>query len=163
MTEAQFWELIHASRQTASDCEAQADALQAILSERTGQDIIEFDAIFFRKRLEAYRWDLWGVAYLINGGCSDDGFEYFRCWLIGQGESAYKQVLADPQSILSLLAGNEELECEALMYASGDAYESLTGEALPVVERDYPEEPIGEPWEEEDLERRFPKVAERYA
>ena len=163
MTEAQFWELIHASRQAGSDCDAQADALQAMLSELSGQEIIEFDEIFFHKCIEAYRWDLWGVAYLINGGCSDDCFEYFRCWLIGQGEAAYKQVLADPQSILSLLEGDEELDCEALMYASGYAYESLAGEALPVVARDYPDEPVGEPWEEDDLESRFPKVAKRYS
>ena len=34
---------------------------------------------------DSYRWDLWGAAYLANGGCSDDGFDYFRGWLIGQG------------------------------------------------------------------------------
>ena len=125
--------------------------------------------IFLHKRIDAYRWDLWGVAYLINGGCSDDSFEYFRCWLIGQGEAAYKQVLAEPQSILSFLEGDEEeVECEALMYASSRAYESLVGEAMSPLKKEYsgaahPAEPAGEPWEEEDLESRFPKVAERYS
>ncbi|MFL6076856.1 MAG: DUF4240 domain-containing protein [Mycobacteriales bacterium] len=33
---------------------------------------------------ESYQGDLWGAAYLINGGASDDGFDYFRGWLIAR-------------------------------------------------------------------------------
>ena len=32
-----------------------------------------------------YRWDMWAAAYLIGGGCSDDGFIDFRAGLIAQG------------------------------------------------------------------------------
>ena len=48
---------------------------------------------------ESYRWDLWSAAYLANGGCSGDGFDYFRGWLIGQGRTAYETVLADPDAL----------------------------------------------------------------
>jgi hypothetical protein len=27
-----------------------------------------------------------GVLLIINNGCSDGGFEYFRCWLISRGK-----------------------------------------------------------------------------
>jgi len=45
---------------------------------------------------DSYRVDLWGAAYLINGGCSDDAFEYFRGWLIVQGRGTYERIVADP-------------------------------------------------------------------
>ncbi|WP_449342020.1 DUF4240 domain-containing protein [Streptomyces aurantiogriseus] len=33
----------------------------------------------------AYTWDLWGAAWVLLDGASDDAFDFFRCWLIGQG------------------------------------------------------------------------------
>ena len=44
-----------------------------------------------RQRLaEAYRWDIWAIAFIINGGCSDDGFEYFRGWLVRKAKNFSK-------------------------------------------------------------------------
>ena len=45
---------------------------------------------------------MWGAAYVIHGGCSDDGFEYFRRWLISRGRKAYEAALADPDSLAQL-------------------------------------------------------------
>jgi len=75
MTEDKFWEIIKNSGAGRADCEEQTERLTSILAELPAQEIIEFDRIFFAKRVLAYRWDIWGVAYLVNGGCSDDGFE----------------------------------------------------------------------------------------
>jgi hypothetical protein len=36
---------------------------------------------------------MWVAAYLMNGGCSDDGFDYFRGWLIAQGRTTLEQVV----------------------------------------------------------------------
>ena len=38
---------------------------------------------------------LWDAAYLINGGCSDDGFDYFRGWLVDQGRETFERCLAE--------------------------------------------------------------------
>jgi Protein of unknown function (DUF4240) len=163
MAEGLFWEIIDLSRKTSIDCESQANAVQAILFERSPQEIIEFDRWFRQKLAAAYRWDLWGVAHLINGGCSDDGFEYFRSWLISQGQQVYETVLADPERILEFLTGEEEeLECEALLYASANTYEDVLGEAMPVTAPIAPGQPAGEPWQEAELRDRFPKIAKRY-
>jgi hypothetical protein len=87
MDEAQFWKLIEEARQEADgECDTQAEILIQKLLAYKPEELIAFDDIMFDLRIKAYRGDLWGAAYLINGGCSDDGFEYFRCWLIGQGE-----------------------------------------------------------------------------
>ena len=47
-----------------------------------GNECDLFEAAFRRYLNEAYTWDLWGAADVIHGGCSDDGFEYFRRWLV---------------------------------------------------------------------------------
>jgi hypothetical protein len=85
MTEDQFWKLIEESRQQATDCESQTSALQKLLSKLSGSEIQEFHQIFTEKVQQAYRWDLWGVAELIKGFCSDDSFEGRCCMKRGCG------------------------------------------------------------------------------
>ncbi|WP_411152717.1 DUF4240 domain-containing protein [Streptomyces sp. A30] len=42
---------------------------------------------------------LWATPYMINGGCSDDGFDYFRGRLIVQGRDPFEQALANPGAL----------------------------------------------------------------
>jgi Protein of unknown function (DUF4240) len=60
-------------------------------------------AAFSRYRREAYSWDLWGAAYVVNGGGSDDGFEYFCCWLVSRGREVYESALADSDGLAQLV------------------------------------------------------------
>jgi hypothetical protein len=48
-----------------------------------------------------------GAAYIIDGGCSDDGFEYFRCWLISRGKETFIKLKANPDSLITLVVENE--------------------------------------------------------
>ena len=72
MTPDTFWKVIDDAR-TAADgapdslIEHLHDALDALPE----AEIIAFDRILDERRAEAYRWPLWGAAYLLNGGCSD--------------------------------------------------------------------------------------------
>lgn len=77
MTEAHFWALIERSRILASGCEAQAQALQDGLAQLSGAEILAFDRLLHEQLNRAYHWDVWGVAVLVMGSYSDDGFEYF--------------------------------------------------------------------------------------
>ncbi|WP_217498085.1 MULTISPECIES: DUF4240 domain-containing protein [Sphingomonas] len=43
--------------------------------------------------IRSYRWDLWRAAKVAKGGVSDDGFEYFRTWLISRGRANSKRFL----------------------------------------------------------------------
>jgi hypothetical protein len=113
----------------------------------------------------AYRWDLWGAAFVINGGCSDDGFEYFLGWLIAQGRDYYQAALADPEQAGRRAQPGDMVECESIAYAAVKAYEAKTGkddfhDRITRVPRG---EPLGEPWEEEDLPARFPRLSARFA
>jgi hypothetical protein len=133
-----------------------------LLKKLPPDEICEFDRHFVRRRMEAYRWDLWAVAYIINGGCSDDGFEYFRCWLIGQGQKAYETVLASPEKISRWIKEDEEtFEGESLMYAASDAYEAVTTEEMPPTDAEYAEMPAGERWEENDLDKMYPRLCKK--
>jgi hypothetical protein len=66
---------------------------------------------------DAYRWDLWAAAYVINGGASDDGFEYFLGWLMAQGRTRWEATLADPDSLADIVdADTGDLDGEELLY-----------------------------------------------
>ncbi|WP_257233953.1 DUF4240 domain-containing protein [Streptomyces sp. JV178] len=47
----------------------------------------------------SYRAPLWAAAFTINGGCSDDGFDYVRGWLVLQGHEVFERAVADPDSL----------------------------------------------------------------
>ena len=144
MTQEEFWKFIEKSREQSGECEAQAAVPAWRLSAQTAGAIQSFDDIFAAKRADAYRWDLWGAACLINGGCSDDGFEYFRCWLIGQGREVFANALKHPDSLAEVLSGDEDdLECEDLLFAADRAHQDLMGDPLPPRTYSGPLEPHG--------------------
>jgi hypothetical protein len=79
MDREQFWALIEAAKTaTGGDCQAQAGQLVAALTDRSVDEALAWDRIYGELMAESYRWELWGAAFLINGGCGDDGFDYFR-------------------------------------------------------------------------------------
>lgn len=163
MNRDDFWKLIRRSRRGAADCNEQAENLTGLLEKLAPEEIVGFHQSFSDLLAESYRNDLWAVAYIINGGCSDDGFEYFRCWLIAQGQEFYEQVLAEPEKVAKRVkAGHEEVECEPIMQAAYDAYQNVTGQEIPAVTIAHPKEPIGEKWTEDDLERLYPKLCKRF-
>lgn len=158
-----FWKLIDAGRAASDDADGLAAWLIDTLAEMPQQKIESFNRVFRERFVAAYSWDLWGVAYLANGGCSDDGFDYFRGWLIAQGRERFEAALADADAIAEF-ADPELTECEDMLYVAARAYKQRTGESsLPESGIRSPDEPAGQPWDEDDLERRFPRTARRFA
>lgn len=153
-----FWTLIEQCRDKSEACEELAIEVVEQLSSLPAVEIATFVREFDAALDRAYRWELWGAAYIINGGCSDDGFEYFRCWLIAQGRHAFERALADPESLADV--AEPDVECEDLLYAPLRAWEAVTGQSEPP-ERyaPHPAEPAGQRWAEDDLDERFPRLA----
>ncbi|WP_164017452.1 DUF4240 domain-containing protein [Pyxidicoccus trucidator] len=166
MNEQRFWQLIDESRATAggardmASAQEQAEALEELLMREPPADLLDFERLFSELMARSYDWNLWGAAYVLNGGCSDDGFEYFRAWLIGQGKKVFEAVLADPDSLVDY--ADDEVESEDLLYVAGRAYEEQTGDELPSVTVDLSDEPRGEEWEEEELPERFPRLSAKF-
>ena len=37
----------------------------------------------------------------MNGGCSDDGFQYFRNWIISRGKEVYYAAKENPDNLIN--------------------------------------------------------------
>ena len=124
------------------------------------EDVVDFDHILNGLLGDAYTYDLWGAAYLINAGASDDGFEYFRGWLIAQGKDVFTAALRDPDSLATVIDPNEhdnDAECESILYIGWTTYERRTGEQIPLSPGP-PHELTGEKWTEDNLANRLPAL-----
>ena len=166
MDKTQFWQLIEASRTDLSGddhCDCQAENLKALLLGLSAEEIVQFDDIFGELDVAAYRWDLWAAAYIINGGASDDGFTYFRWWLIAQGQSYYEAALEDVEDA-GANADEYGAECEEICYCINDAHREKTGADLPGGEggSEFPAEPSGTIWQEEELPELYPRLCEKF-
>jgi hypothetical protein len=135
-----FWTLVADARASVidpSDAEAVASAASALLAARPPSDIVAAQQVLWDLLVLSYQNPLWAAAYLINGGCSDDGFDYFRGWLLLQGRDVFSAALADPDSlaalpsVISAAESGAELECEAALNIAWDAHLAATGMKLP--------------------------------
>ncbi|MGW7516841.1 DUF4240 domain-containing protein [Streptomyces sp. NPDC054796] len=170
MDETEFWELIDSTREAAEgDPEEQADLLIERLTQLDPDGVTFFARHFESRYHRAYQWDLWAAAWILLDGASDDVFDAFRCWLIGQGREVFEGAAHDADSLAEQLGEfDDELDGEAedLGYAADEAYEQLTGTELPDLGLpEPPEDPVGAPLDLEDdnaLAERLPKLWARF-
>jgi Protein of unknown function (DUF4240) len=133
MNEDQFWDLIAAAKREAKgDGEKQLELLEAKLKAIAPEEIMDFQRIFSRFHALSYRTDLWGAAYIMNGGASDDGFDYFRGWLISQGKDVFEAALLNPDSLVNAAPDGEEsdfgYENEDILNLAYRAWRTVTGQ-----------------------------------
>jgi hypothetical protein len=170
MDETEFWELVDDAREASEgDPEEQADLLVDRLAQLDPDSVLDFARHFESRYNRAYRWDLWGAAWVLLDGASDDAFDFFRCWLIGQGRHVFEGAVHDPDSLAELLDEfDEEIDGdgEELGYAADEAYEQLTGVVAPDLSiAPAPPEPEGTPLDFENeglLAERYPRLWERF-
>lgn len=141
MTEDEFWALVDAWSGEPGDRAAREDLLRARLLRLTPAAVAAFQAHLERAVEAAYTRPLWDAATRIEGGrCSDDGFEYFRLWLVAQGRAVYEAALAAPDTLADLSAiralsgrpvqdwdDDEWPEWEELDYLAQSAWSEATG------------------------------------
>ena len=174
MTRDEFWDHIRATRRL--DPEAHSERLAKRLSKLPIDQILDFVRLWDEFDAAAYRRDLWAAAYLINGGCSDDGFQYFCWWLLLQGRAVYEAAVANPDTLAGVVDGDEEVEAgvgpgmDAWFIATGtrkdeagyDAY----GRALQAHRPKRPPLPKLSPrWDfdnDDEVRKRFPRLAKMY-
>ncbi len=59
MDEAEFWRLVErAKEETGGDCQAQAALLTEWLSERSPEEIVAYDHVFWQLMARSYDWRL---------------------------------------------------------------------------------------------------------
>jgi hypothetical protein len=170
MSDERFWGLIEATKAYENDPGRQIAALRSSLAQLSVEDIEGFEATFNAQLKRSYSWDLWGAAYVIHGGASDDSFEYFRCWLISKGRAVFEKVLIDPDSLADLLAPKVEgpLELEEFAYVARNVWSEKAGRPgrdMPnAANMMYHHAPSGTEFEENPtyLARRYPKLWQRF-
>jgi hypothetical protein len=132
-----FWLTIDQSRRLAPTAGWVARRVVRRLARRPPDEILAFGRHYDRVSVESSRPLLWAAAYLINGGCSDDGFYYFRGWLITRGRRVWGRAIADPDSLVDVVSAHRvarlkrallPLECENMTGAASSAYEKATGD-----------------------------------
>jgi hypothetical protein len=173
-----FWGIIETAQARSGPVTLFDQALAELLATRDVHDILEFHRRFEELHAALWRRDLRAAAYLIDGGCSDDNFYYFRSGLIGQGRDWFQQASADPDSLAghpAVIAGPEfypgqPLTYETVGYAAVRAYESRTGDEegfydalgpLPRAPEHDGQDPAGEDFDFDDAEemrRRLPRL-----
>ncbi|MGM7422674.1 DUF4240 domain-containing protein [Cellulosimicrobium sp. CpK407] len=185
-----FWEIVDAARDRAGagadDRGAEDDplpgALTDLLVERlTADEMLAFVDVAGDVSDDAYAWPLWGAAYLVEGGCSDDGFMDFRDGLVLAGRAAFERAVADPDSLADhpvvaamSRGGSAWFGYESLDSLVGDAWSRATGEDdeayYAARERTSSgparSEPAGEQWDFDDDEenaRRLPRLTALFA
>jgi hypothetical protein len=112
--------------------------------------------------------DLWAAAYLINGGCSDDGFDNFRGWLIANGREVLANAVREPDSLSALPSvkaaadSGAVFEAEAVLSIAPEAYEQATGDKLPVGDAPPTRPDPADLWDfdnEDEMQRRLPRLS----
>ncbi|MBC3840900.1 DUF4240 domain-containing protein [Streptacidiphilus sp. 4-A2] len=140
MDTQEFWKLVAEARREVpepADGRPVAERAAALLAARPRAEIVAAQQALWELMADSYRNPLWAAAYLINGGCSDDGFDYFRGWLITQGRDVFERVVEDPETLAELpvvraaAADGTDLDCEATLGIAWNAHKAATGEQLP--------------------------------
>lgn len=159
MNSKQFWQIIEKGK----DSDTPEAIIARELEKLSAAEIISYQEHFEQFFVRAYRWDLWGAAYLINGGCSDDGFIDFRYGLIAKGKEIYEKALENPDSLADLEI--DEIANEAFGYVAAKVYEANTNSELPPSQVERSPEPLGEEWDfdnDAECQQRLPKIWEKF-
>ena len=155
-----FWAIIETARR--ADVAEHATAVQHALTRVPSAQISSFAEHQAALMTDSFAWPLWGAAYIIKGGCSDDAFDYFRGWLLLQGRATWDAAMADPESLANVDVDPDDAECEEVLYAASSAYEQVTGARMPVAGGTQAATPAGAPWAEHELPTRFPALCGRF-
>jgi hypothetical protein len=134
MDEATFWAIIDSvkgSGDEATHSHRLASKLEALSNDQLVQFYVCYQATMDRANLG----DLWAAGVLVNGGNgSDDGFEYFRNWLIGQGSSVYRLAISTPDTLATVDVkfqdGQPIAEWESFGHIASDVFSNRTGGSI---------------------------------
>lgn len=163
MNELRFWEIVQSAHdQSGGDMDEKSELIKAALSKLSEDDAKAFSNLFDSMMDRAYSWQLWGAAYIINGGCSDDTFSDFRSSLISRGRSAFERTLSEPE-----LLAIEDFDEDAWFY---EGYQYSVTEGVQVAvgsivnrENAHPDEPSGCAWEEDEVYELYPKLRAKFS
>ena len=99
LSEEKFWDIIENTIENNISLDRQGELLEIALLQLTEDEILGYQYHFYKFSSQSYKECLWAVAYIVMGGCGDDGFDDFRRWLITRGKQLYCKALSNPDSL----------------------------------------------------------------
>lgn len=176
MDEEQFWAIVQTAVDEAGDDEDEyLEVVKRELSKLSLKEMIGFRLRTDKLLYDSYTSEMWCAGYLMNGGCSDDGFEYFRLWVISRGRKVYEAAMANPDNLIDYIDDDAEMdffEFELFWYVALEAFEEAVGaelydyiddENFKTREGNYPNFEFN--WEEdepESMQKLCPRLFEKF-
>jgi hypothetical protein len=160
MDETGFWKIVQdANDASGGNMERKCGVVRQKISALPAADAIEFAQLFDAMMGKAYSHALWGAAYVINGGCSDDTFDDFCSSLISRGRQAFERALSNPDSLADEPDDDEDWFYEGYEYAVTYGVEAAAGHWP---QSTMPDQPAGTEWQEDDLDVLYPKLSAKF-
>ncbi len=126
-----FWSILDTSLQNFTNQDEQEQVLIQEIENLTPKEMVGFRLRTDKLLYDTYTSEMWCAGYLMNGGCSDDGFEYFRNWVISRGKSTYYKAKQNPDSLISEVNDDtESYDFESFWYVALVAFNNKTGKDL---------------------------------
>lgn len=157
VSEESFWDIIGETKKEALHPILRAEVLEKKLLRFPPSELEKFEVLFQEKMDLSFTWDLWAIAYMCFDGCSSDGFEEFRAWLISEGKDVFESLVSNPESIVNLKL--EPRQLEPLLYVTQKAYRLKTRRNIPGQKKSALA-PRGDRWleDENELKLRYPRI-----
>ena len=176
MDEEQFWAIVQTAVDEAGDDEDEyLEVVKRELSKLSLKEMIGFRLRTDKLLYDSYTSEMWCAGYLMNGGCSDDGFEYFRLWVISRGRKVYEAAMANPDNLIDYIDDDAEMdffEFELFWYVAleafeeavdADLYDYIDDDNFKTREGNYPNFEFN--WEEdepESMQKLCPRLFEKF-
>jgi hypothetical protein len=164
-----FWAVIgRATADRPSSPGEVAKRAAADLATHDPEEIVAWARHLDKVMVASCTQDLWAAAYLIHGGCSEEGFDNFRGWLIAHGREAVARSVQSPDSLADVpvvraaVETGAVFEAEEVLTIAAEAYRQATGSELPAGERPVTRPDAAELWDfdnEEEMRRRLPRLS----
>lgn len=125
MNEAIFWEIIAKSRAAINtNFETQCVSITELLMEYSEEDIVAFEHILRQQIERANTWNMMAASFVVCSFISDDTYEDFRAWVVGQGQENFEKILRNPNHICTLIKPGQvkEMGGEHLLFSAINAY-----------------------------------------
>ncbi|MEP5340858.1 MAG: DUF4240 domain-containing protein [Algibacter sp.] len=131
LDETVFWNIVDLSIKNTKNQDDQERYLVKEIGKLTLKQMIGFRLRTDKLLYDTYNSKMWCAGYIMNGGCSDDGFEYFRNWIISRGKKTYYKAKENPDSLITeFIEGDEYYDFESFWYVALTAFENKTGKEL---------------------------------
>lgn len=164
-----FWAVIdRATADRPGSPAVVAERAVAELSSRDPQEIAAWGRHLDKVMAASGKEDLWAAAYLINGGCSEEGFDSFRGWLVAHGREVVARSVREPDSLSELpavrsaAASGAVFEAGEVLQIAATAYAQATGSELPESDVAVTRPDPAELWDfddEDEMGKRLPRLS----